>query len=221
MNVNYRRLLTLVSLVLAAGSLLSCNTSRKPSSTPTVPLTSAPHPCSTFEPNGDVCQEEDRGEICFFPCTGCSTIDVVVDPKASYTPICDTLLAQTGGIEVDTVARAVHLTNSYVLQRTDRNRTCPAIEIPLPAMRHTVGTQGEGWRSWSPEQEITLSVWLGSRRMGEVHLAPYAPVANQPICFSTLPTPTPTATYAGPTSTPWPPSRQLLSPLSPVGTPSP
>jgi hypothetical protein len=147
-------------------------------------------------PTSETIVIEDSGEVCIQPQSSRMNISVRADKCFSGTIDCTAILEQSGAVNVDRNHFTIRLHSRFVVQASNQgcDMDCNHMSIAFNLFAMPLGT---------------YSVWLGKSKLGEVNTSDGV---EPSICFTTNP-PIPTATYSGPTATPWP--------LSPLITPTP
>ena len=149
-------------------------------------------------------------------------MEVIIEPFWADSSSCTHVLSESATVRVNEEDKSLHFETQYVLKLDGRGSepiACSADSAPLPAMRLGLGANGIEYRLGQMSEEY--SVWLGESRIGTIALSFEGQDRPEAICLPPFPTPVPTPTYAGPTSTPWPPTPPFRSPLSPIATRKP
>lgn len=155
---------------------------------------------------------ENKGRVCFYPISeNILRASISTGDSACLPSGCTEVLERRGDIGVDIAESIIQLHSRFVA--LDIART------PLPSgeLQSCADNCGGAGRLDFETGELkvgTYTVRLGEEVMGNIDI----PFRQGHVCFDNAerPIPFPTATHAGPTSTPWPSPLEPVSPLPTV-----
>lgn len=166
---------------------------------------------STSTPEGAVTLENE-GQVCFYPI---SPTQLRASISAGCFPsYCTKVFERVGDMQVNTDEFVIQLHSRFVARSIAGT---PNASGQVRACAADCG--GAGYLDFETEElgEGTYLVRLGEEDIGTLNV-PFWP---NHVCFDNYkrPTPLPTATYAGPTATPWPSPLEYTSPLPTPSSP--